>query len=111
MIKIDFKAWIGGIACFLICFLVSFSVLAQPVIPTDKLSSRRKNSKNVVNLPYKPLPKELLESDLLQLNDFLPEVKKAVVVKEEPKKFDWSSIPFIPSKRPKLQPAGDPPIL
>lgn len=95
-------------------FLVPALAPAQPIPPIDVPMKRSAPAPQDVDLPYKPPSLDVLDSEESTLDDFL---KTTADVQEfsggedgqsQVKKFDWTTLPFIPFKRPELRPAPDP---
>lgn len=101
------------IMIFWLCFPVG--LWAQPIPPIDVPMRRSSNTPAPADLPYKPPPPEVLESEDATLEDFLsgapqaqgPDSENADSL-EPVKKFDWTTLPYLPFKRPELKPIADP---
>lgn len=98
-------------------FLVPALAPAQPIPPIDVPIKRSAPAPQDVDLPYKPPPVDILESAESTLDDFLKTTADVQDVQEssgeedgqaQVKKIDWTTLPFIPFKRPELMPAPDP---
>ncbi len=97
------------ITSLIIIIGLAVSVKAEgPVAPTDALISQAKDQRDAVinDLPYKPpeviLDQQEVEGDEGTEDPFLKD--------EKIKEVDWSKVPYVPSKYPKVKPAPDPAI-
>ncbi|OVE82276.1 hypothetical protein BVY03_01245, partial [bacterium K02(2017)] len=90
---------------FLSLMFISTGVMAQkvegPVIPKDDLISKSKVNKKI-DLPYKP---NQIALDADGTIDSAEDQNNISVKKVE---IDWTQVPFVPAKFPKLKPAPDP---
>lgn len=93
---------------FLLC--LPLAGYAQPIPPIDVPVRHSTTTPQTMDLPYKPPPPEILESEDATLDDFLSNdpVQNRAEFQETAKKFDWTTLPYIPFKRPDLKPARDP---
>ncbi len=75
---------------------------AQPAMPSRDLKSKSVATKTSVELPYKP------DESLFNAATAVDTLIFSMDATNETKKFDFSAVPFIPSKGPSLRPVGDP---
>lgn len=107
----NFKILLICILCF--GALVSSVANAQPMGPAKDIKPTAKEEKTEVSieeldLPYKPKDIEegvSIEESLENFEDLHPGLDPTKPVKKE---FDWTQIPFVPSKTPTFKPLSDP---
>lgn len=86
----------------LILIFVATAVNAQPAMPSRDLKSKSVATKTTIDLPYKP------DESLFNTATAVDTLVFSADATSETKKFDFSAVPFIPSKGPTLRPVGDP---